>query len=52
MLDLWLGTVDREVLEQEYLMPERMLWCEKGIEWIRKLAREGLGVPEHPLTSK
>ena len=52
MLDLWLGTVDREILEQDYLMPERMLWCEKGIAWVRKLSREGLGVPEHPLTSK
>lgn len=51
MLDIWLGTVDRECLEKEYMKPERMLWCEKGVPWIRELARNGAGgVPEHPLT--
>ena len=51
MLDIWLGTVDRECLEKEYMKPERMLWCEMGVPWIRELARSGAGgVPEHPLT--
>lgn len=48
MLDIWLGTVDREDLEG-LGPPERMLWCENGIPWIRELARNGAGgVPEHP----
>lgn len=51
MLDIWLGTVDREDLEPDYMRPERMLWCEKGVPWIRELARSGAGgIPEHPLT--
>ena len=51
MLDIWLGTVDREVLEKEWMKPERILWCEKGVPWIRELAKNGAGgVPEHPLT--
>ena len=51
MLDVWLGTVDREDLEKDYMKPERMLWCEKGIPWIREMARNGAGgIPEHPLT--
>lgn len=51
MLDIWLGTVDREDLEKEYIHPERMLWCEKGVPWIRRLATDGAGgIPEHPLT--
>ena len=51
MLDIWLGSVDREDLEKDYMSPERMLWCEKGVPWIRQLARGGAGgIPEHPLT--
>ncbi|KAK3713054.1 hypothetical protein LTR37_008739 [Vermiconidia calcicola] len=51
MIDIWLGTVDREDLEKDYMAPERMLWSEKGIPWVRKLAQSGAGgVPEHPLT--
>ena len=51
MLDIWLGTVDREDLEKDWMAPERMMWCEKGVPWIRELARHGAGgVPEHPLT--
>lgn len=49
MLDIWLGTVDRDDLEKEWMRPERMLWCEKGIDWIRDMARNGAGgVSEHP----
>ena len=51
MLDIWQGTVDREDLEKEYMAPERMLWCEMGIPWIRKMSKSGAGgIPEHPLT--
>ena len=51
MLDIWLGTVDREDLEKDFMRPERMLWCEKGVPWVREMARDGAGrVPEHPLT--
>jgi len=50
MLDLWLGSVDREDLERMG-PPERMLWCEKSIPWVMELARNGAeGVPEHPTT--
>lgn len=51
MLDIWLGTVDREDLEKDYMSPERMLWCDMGVPWIRKLATSGGGgMPCHPLT--
>lgn len=51
MLDIWLGTVDRKDLEKDYMKPERMLWCEKGIPWVREMTRSGAGgIPEHPLT--
>ena len=50
MLDLWLGTLDRECLEQENMKPERQLWCHYGIPWIRDLADHGSGTPCHPLT--
>jgi hypothetical protein len=48
MLDLVLGTVDREDLEKEWFVPERQLLCGYGIAWVRKFARKGAGeVPEH-----
>lgn len=51
MIDIPLGTVDRKDLEQDYMKPERALWCEKGILWVREMARNGAGgIPEHPLT--
>jgi rhodanese-related sulfurtransferase len=50
MINFWLGTVNREDLEI-LGSPERMLWCEKGIPWVRELARNGAGaIPEHPTT--
>lgn len=50
MLDLWLGTVDREDLDDgDKMVPERQLWCDMGVGWIRRFARNG--IPEHP-TSK
>lgn len=51
MVDFWLGTVDREDLEKDYMHPERMVYCEKGVPWALSLARHGAGgIPEHPLT--
>ena len=49
MLDIVLGTVDREDLEKEWFVPERMMWSSFGINWVKRLAREGAGgTPEHP----
>jgi rhodanese-related sulfurtransferase len=49
MLDLWLGTVDRKDLDDgDKMEPERQLWCNMGVGWIRRFARSG--IPEHPLT--
>lgn len=51
MVDICLGTIDREDLEMDSMHPERMMWCEKGVPWIRKWATGGAGgIPEHPLT--
>lgn len=52
MVDILLGTVDREDLEKDWLKPERELWWDMGIPWIRDLAREGTSkenMPRHPL---
>ncbi|KAL9113062.1 MAG: hypothetical protein Q9227_002674 [Pyrenula ochraceoflavens] len=50
MLDIWLGTVDREHLEKEWMKPERRLWCDMGIDWVKHFAYEGTGhAPAHPL---
>ena len=50
MLDLWLGTLDRESLEQEYMKPERKLWCHYGILGSEILSDHGSRTPCHPLT--
>jgi hypothetical protein len=48
MLDIWIGSVDQKDLEKEWLVPERHLWWDVGIEWIRKFGAEGSGgVPKH-----
>lgn len=50
MLDILLGTIDREDLERAELRPERHVWWEKGIDWVRALFSEGDGkMPKHPL---
>ncbi|EPE27056.1 Mss4-like protein [Glarea lozoyensis ATCC 20868] len=49
MLDIVLGTVDREDLSGEALKPERQLWWDCGIEWIKDMSVQGVGeVPRHP----
>jgi hypothetical protein len=48
MLDIWIGSVDQADLEKEWLVPERHLWYDVVIEWIRKFGSEGSGgVPKH-----
>ncbi|KAF2785978.1 hypothetical protein K505DRAFT_380566 [Melanomma pulvis-pyrius CBS 109.77] len=49
MLDITMGSVDRRHLETNALVPERHLWWDYGIDWIRRLATEGYGaLPIHP----
>lgn len=51
MLDIWLGTIDSSTLQEPWMAPERMLWCEKGIDWVMRYASHGAGgIPMHPLT--
>lgn len=49
MLDILLGTVDREDLETGWLEPERHLWWDCGVDWIRNFATTGAGgLEKHP----
>jgi hypothetical protein len=49
MLDITLGSVDRRYLDSNALVPERHLWWDYGIGWIRRLATEGYDMlPVHP----
>lgn len=49
MLDITLGSVDRGDLDSDALVPERHLWWDYGIDWIRRLATKGYGtLPIHP----
>ena len=48
MLDIVLGTIDREDLEGEAMAPERHLWWDCGFEWVQKFSRKGSGgLPVH-----
>lgn len=50
MLDILMGTIDREDLEREELRPERHVWWDMGIGWIKELFGKGdEGMPKHPL---
>ena len=50
MLDILTGTIDREDLQRAELRPERHVWWEKGIEWVKTLIGEGDGgMPKQPL---
>ena len=49
MLDITLGSVDRRYLDSDALVPERHLWWDYGIDWIRRLVTKGYGeLPIHP----
>jgi len=52
MIDIALGSVDHNDLEKEELRPDRQLWCNFGIDWVKELVRDGKacdGMPMHPL---
>lgn len=49
MLDVVLGSVDKECLDDESLVPERQLWWDYGVEWVKGLTSDGVGgLPKHP----
>ncbi|TVY31856.1 hypothetical protein LOCC1_G008950 [Lachnellula occidentalis] len=49
MLDIVLGSVDREDLDGEALRPDRQLWWECGIGWVKDLTLRGMEeLPRHP----
>ena len=49
MLDIVLGTVDREDSEGDTLVPERQLRWACGIGWVRRIVSEGVGwLLRHP----
>ena len=49
VLDIPLGSVDREELEGEWAVPERHVFWERGIGWVKEFAKKGLGdLPVHP----
>ncbi|CAG8954453.1 hypothetical protein HYFRA_00006081 [Hymenoscyphus fraxineus] len=49
MLDLFLGTVDREDLVGGILAPTRQLWWDCGIDWVKEISISGAGaLPRHP----
>jgi hypothetical protein len=50
MFDIWLGTFDRDVLENEWMRPEKVMWTHFGITWVRELSKCGLpDASRHPL---
>ncbi|KAF7908792.1 uncharacterized protein EAE98_012451 [Botrytis deweyae] len=52
MLDVMMGTIDKKDLDSDAMIPERAVWVDHSIGWVKKLAREGLGnIPQHPLTN-
>ena len=51
MIDVILGTVDRELLEQDWMRPERHLWWRYGVPWVQDLLMSGLPAPRHPIYS-
>jgi hypothetical protein len=49
MLDIVLGTADREDLDSKALQPERQLWWDYGIGWIKDMTVQGFSsLPKHP----
>ncbi|KAG8527847.1 uncharacterized protein KY384_006763 [Bacidia gigantensis] len=46
VLDLQLGTVDRRDLDSEALRPERHLWWELGVGWVKGYVDHGDGMGE------
>ncbi|EON99248.1 hypothetical protein UCRPA7_5238 [Phaeoacremonium minimum UCRPA7] len=51
VIDVILGAVDRELLEQDWMRPERHLWWRYGVPWVQDLLMGGLPAPRHPIYS-
>ena len=53
MLDVYLGTVDREDLDKYALRPDRHVWWDHGVEWVKGLYKSGAqgGLPKHAITN-
>jgi hypothetical protein len=61
MFDIWLGTLDREDLEYEWMRPDHAVWCVFGIPWVADMVKTGARkviegnaaetepLPRHPL---
>ncbi|EXJ69767.1 uncharacterized protein A1O5_06838 [Cladophialophora psammophila CBS 110553] len=41
MFDIWLGTLDREDLVNEWMRPDHALWCHFAVPWIADTSRAG-----------
>jgi hypothetical protein len=41
MFDIWLGTLDRECLEQEWMRPDHAVWCHFAVPWVAELTKSG-----------
>ncbi len=50
MIDVILGTVDRADLEKEWMQPERQLWWNNGIPWVKEMVG-GMSGQKHPIYS-
>lgn len=47
-IDFRLGTVDKEILEKEWMKPDRHLWWERGIPWVGEVVMKGMAeLPTH-----
>lgn len=49
MSDIWLGTVDRECLQHEWMQPQHRLWGYMGIPWVRTAMGKMGDMKESPL---
>jgi len=47
MVDVILGTIDREDLEKPFMKPDHQLWWKYGIPWIQNMVK-GLDAGKHP----
>ena len=58
MVDIVLGSLDKESLEMEGVRPERHFYWDSGVGWVKRLIAEGdgsldmkgqgKGLPKHP----
>lgn len=48
IFDVVLGTLDREVLGEEWMAPDRHCWWSCGIGWVQRLTNGGAVLPCHP----